>query len=68
VWVGRAGGMSMVFVVEGVADAETERELDNRLYGGNGGVLEKLGEGPSKPIRGALRTTAVSLFGGSSNR
>jgi len=28
VWVGSAGGMSMVFVVEGVADAETEMERE----------------------------------------
>jgi len=48
----------MVFVVEGVADAETEtemeRELNDSLRGGRGVALEKLGEGPSKPIRGAL--------------
>lgn len=59
----------MVFVVEGVADAETEteRELNDSLRGGRV-ALEKLGEGPSKPIRGALSYDSGLLFGGSSNR
>jgi len=70
VWVGSAGGMSMVFVVEGVADAETEteRELNDSLRRGRGGALEKLGERPSKPIRGALSYNSGLLFEGSRNR
>ena len=43
-WVGSAGGMSIVFVVEGVADAETEteRELNDSLRGGRGGAWRGL--------------------------
>jgi len=60
----------MVFVVKGVVDTEmeTEQELNNSLHRGRGGALEKLGERPSKLIRGALSYNSGLLFEGSRNR